>query len=42
MEGCVGSGGADTEALVGGVCRNVVKGIKRGSIGVVGETVGGA
>ena len=42
MEGCVGSGGADAEALGGIVGGDVVKGINGCSIGVVGEAVGGA
>ena len=41
MEGCIGSGGADAETLVGGG-GDVVKGVKRGSIRIVGEAVGRA
>ena len=40
MEGCIGGGGGDTEALVVG--GDVVKGVNGGSIGIVGEAVGSA
>ena len=38
----IGGGGADAKALVCSVCADVVKRVKRGCIGVVGEAVGGA
>ena len=42
MEGCIGGGGGDTEALGGVVGGDVVKGVNGGSIGIVGEAVGSA